>query len=113
MNLIIFILISIIPAFLWVWAFYRRDVAEPEPKDMILRLFIYGALSVIPAAFLESPFRGFIRESTPLPLLLITSIFVVGLVEEGVKLLAVFVGAYNNHEFNEVMDGIIYSVTAG
>ncbi len=113
MRLIFFLVVSIVPGLLWVWFFYRRDFKEPEPKALVLKLYGYGALSVVPAALIESPFRSLISDSANLPLLFIMSIFVVGLAEEGSKLLAVRYGAYDNEEFSEVMDGIIYSVTAG
>lgn len=113
MRLIFFLIVSILPGLLWVWFFYRRDENEPEPKALILKLFIYGGLSVIPAAILEAPFRRFIGDSANLPTLFLMSIFVVGFAEEGSKLLAVKFGVYDNREFSEVMDGIIYSVTAG
>jgi RsiW-degrading membrane proteinase PrsW (M82 family) len=37
----------------------------------------------------------------------------VGLIEEGAKFLSVYAGIYRNSEFDEAIDGIVYTVAAG
>lgn len=107
-------LISLGPGLLWVWFFYRKDRAEPEPKALVTKAFLYGVVSVFPAAFLEAPFRRVIATGRQdLVALLVVSVLVVGVVEEVSKFVAVKLAAYDNSEFDEVMDGIVYAVAAG
>ncbi|WP_408955621.1 PrsW family glutamic-type intramembrane protease [Natroniella sp. ANB-PHB2] len=111
MNLIYLIIISIIPGLLWVYFFYRKDKYEPEPVYLVLRLFLYGALLVIPVGLIEAPFANLIAQPPDLLTLLGVSIFVIGLVEEVGKFAVVWYAVYHSDEFNEVMDGIIYSIS--
>ncbi|MGE5587331.1 MAG: PrsW family intramembrane metalloprotease [Clostridia bacterium] len=106
--------VSLVPGLVWVWFFYRKDRAEPEPKALVTRAFAYGVLSVFPAAFLEAPFRRVMATGRQdLLALLAVSVLVVGVVEEVSKFVAVKLAAYDNAEFDEVMDGVVYAVAAG
>ncbi|HHV62032.1 MAG TPA: PrsW family intramembrane metalloprotease [Firmicutes bacterium] len=113
-GLIPLLIVSFLPGLFWVGFFYKKDRLEPEPKKLIIRTFLYGALAVFPAAMIETPFRPLIRlGQLNLVLLLPVTILVVGLVEESLKLLATWISVYDSPDFNEVMDGIIYSVSSG
>lgn len=110
-------LIAFVPGLLWVWYFYKKDIYEPEPKLYILKVFLVGALTVLPAAAMERmimfflPDRQMPKEVIPL---LFFSIFVIGIVEEFWKYVAVHSTVYQSQEFDEnPMDGLIYGVTAG
>ncbi|MCK8816074.1 PrsW family glutamic-type intramembrane protease [Natroniella sulfidigena] len=111
MNLLYLVIISIIPGLLWVYFFYRKDKYEPEPVRLVLRSFLYGALLVIPVGLIEAPFAGLIANPPSLTVLLGLSIFVIGLTEEVGKFAVVWYTIYDSDEFNEVMDGIIYSIS--
>ena len=110
-------LIAFIPGFLWVWYFYKKDIHEPEPKFNILKVFLFGALTVFPAAAMERIIiMTYPNQQMPTDYLgiLIFSIFVIGVVEEFWKYAAVRYSVYNTREFDEhPMDGLIYGVTAG
>ena len=47
------LLVSILPGVLWLAFFYRQDRYEPEPKRVIVRVFLGGMLMVIPAGAFE------------------------------------------------------------
>lgn len=109
--------IAFIPGLLWVWYFYKKDIYEPEPKVNILKVFLAGVLSVLPAAAMERAIlltypghqipQGYFD-------LLIFSVLVVGLIEEFWKYAAVRYTVFQTREFDEhPMDGLIYGVTAG
>lgn len=109
-GLVIF-LISLIPGLLWVWFFYRQD-REREPIRLVLWTFFAGMLAVIPAALLEFPFRDVLANPPNVLTRLLVAVVIIGLAEEGAKLLAVYYAAFRNREFDQIQDGIIYGVTA-
>lgn len=114
-HLIGLFLLSLLPALLWVWFFYRRDRFEREPVWLLARLFIAGMVAVLPAAAYEYPFRQLLFHPSDFVARALLAFLVVGLGEEAAKLLAVYVAVYRSpgrQEFNEVLDGIIYAVTA-
>jgi RsiW-degrading membrane proteinase PrsW (M82 family) len=86
-----------------MWYIYRKDRYEPEPKYLVAKIFLLGALSVFPAVLLEMPF----------PSGLFTYAVVAPVVEEGLKFCVVFFFVYKSVEFDEPMDGIVYAAAAG
>lgn len=113
MDLVWLFIVSIVPGVFWVWYFYRQDHLDPEPWSLILKSFIGGALAVIPIGLIESPFGNLLDRREDWGTLLLITIFVVGFSEEIFKFLGAYFSVYRHKEFNEVMDGIIYVVTAG
>lgn len=113
MSLVLLILVSVIPAVLWVWFFYSQDVHEPEPPRLIFKTFIFGIFATIPTGILEGPFRIYLQDSRNLLTLFLASIFGVGLIEELMKHFAFQLATYGSGEIDEPVDSIIYSVTAG
>jgi len=110
------LLVSILPGALWVWYFYKKDLYEPEPKKLIFKVFIGGMLIVFPAGYLESFGReGLIaaRNTGDIFLLFIYSLFLIGLIEEGLKFLLLGLVLRPYEELDEPVDGIIYGVTVG
>nr|WP_239559251.1 PrsW family glutamic-type intramembrane protease [Sporohalobacter salinus] len=98
---------------IWVYFFYRQDRYEPEPARLIIKAFIYGGIAILPVGVIEFPFADQLTATANPLRLLFLSIVVVGLTEEFFKLAVVYYGFYHSDEFNEVMDGIIYSISAG
>jgi RsiW-degrading membrane proteinase PrsW (M82 family) len=113
-GLIPLLIVSFLPGVLWVWFFYRKDKYQPEPISLVVKAFVYGAISVIPAALIEAPFRPFIAGEVPdIARVFVVTTLVIGLVEEMAKFIAVRLAVYDHADFNEVVDGIIYAVAAG
>lgn len=99
-------------SFFWFWIFYRLDKADPEPKRLIVKLIIFGALIAIPLAFLEvfifSIFPWFESES---PALIFISMFIfIAPIEEYGKYWILRRLVLKRAEFNQVIDGVIYAV---
>lgn len=110
------IAVTIVPGLLWVWYFYRKDIFEPEPKLLVLKVFGYGMLGVFAAALIESGIRDGLdaaRNTGDLIGLFFYAFIGIGLVEEGVKMAILWISAYRSRDFNEIMDGIIYGITVG
>ncbi|MFW5985502.1 MAG: PrsW family intramembrane metalloprotease [Halanaerobiaceae bacterium] len=105
--------VSILPGVFWVWYFYRKDIYDPEPKKLLVRDFLWGMVIVFPASFLEFPFRNLFSPDKSLLTILLASVLIVGFIEEGFKAGTVYFLHYNNPEFNEPIDGMIYGITVG
>jgi RsiW-degrading membrane proteinase PrsW (M82 family) len=106
------IALAVAPSLFLLWFFYNRDKYEKEPKRLVAKTFVYGLLSPILAFPLELLGGTIIPQTNDLPTLFLHVLLVVGLVEEGVKLLSVKLSAFKSGAFNEVMDGIVYTAAA-
>ncbi len=110
---LVLLLIALAPCLFLLWYFYHRDKYEPEPKKKILKIFFTGVLMTIPAVILEYGFglvldkltSGFIN-------IFILSFIIIAAIEEYLKYVVVMHGIYKSFDFNEVMDGIVYTVSA-
>lgn len=121
----LYLIFAVIPAFLWIYYFYKHDRGEKEPKRLLILAAVFGAIAVIPAAFLEIfitkniiPFFFPQIKAAPISaystfaVFLILNLIVVSVVEEVLKFLSVRLTVYNSERFNEISDGIVYMVTA-
>jgi len=105
------VIIAITPIIALAIGIYLVDRYDREPWRLLLLVFTLGALSVIPIMFLQrillsiNIFPGILS-------IAYTAFIVAGLTEEFFKRSAVMYGAYNNKNFNEKLDGIVYSVFA-
>lgn len=108
--------LAVIPAFIWLAFFYRRDRLEPEPKKMVLQVFVLGALlaSAVGVPFLRDIFKveSWLNAGGPWSAL-IGGVLVVGFTQEFLKYAAVRYSVYDSAEFDEAADGIIYATAAG
>jgi len=103
---------SILVALLWLKRFRKMDKYEKEPERLIYLAFGAGALAIVPSAILESFVDvSTLTGSSPSPNLFVVFLW-VGMVEEFFKYLAVRLTAYRSNQFNEVMDGMIYMISA-
>jgi len=115
MNLIVSLALAIIPALLIVIYFNRKDRAKPEPRGIIVKIFLLGILSIIPAIILELCVDQLKYFLNPYRILypIFKAFVTAALVEESLKLLIVRRFAFKRKCFDEVMDGIVYTVVAG
>ncbi|MEA2621361.1 MAG: protease PrsW [Chloroflexota bacterium] len=114
--LIVFGLIAaLVPAAIWLVFFYRRDRLEPEPKGMVIGVFVIGAL--VAAAVGIPLVEDWFDVGSWLNLNLLTQIagnvLVVGFVQMTLVYLAVRLSVYQSSEFDEWTDGILYGTAAG
>ena len=141
MNYILLIVFGLAPSIIWLFYYLRKDV-HPEPKRMILKIFIYGALITIPAVCLEICFqKGFdsislLISASPSPseisslfrygllqasslsysallIFFLYNIIAIGFVEEFFKYLVVKCKVLNHPEFDEPVDAMVYMIIAG
>jgi protease PrsW len=103
--------LAIAPGIAFAFFIYLYDRYDREPFKLLRNCFLFGALSIVPAILIESGF-GFlgIDEGGGLLITFVYAFFVVGLTEEGGKFIFLRFYAYPKKDFNEPMDGIVYSL---
>jgi RsiW-degrading membrane proteinase PrsW (M82 family) len=110
--IVILLLIALAPGLFLAWYFYHRDSYEPEPKLKIIKIFFIGALMVAPAALAELLLVNITRVTTQgIFHIFVLSFLIIAPIEELLKYFAVRKWIYNSLEFDEAMDGIVYTVS--
>lgn len=102
-------LMAIAPAVSISIAMYMSDRYEREPIPLLVKIFILGAISVIPTLFVEKFLSALNIFPGPLGVIYI-SFIVAGFTEEYFKRGVVLKYIYINKNFNEKLDGIVYCV---
>jgi len=109
------LLFSVAPALLWLVIFYRVDSREPEPKQLVIAVYLVGLL--LAAALYPPVVNGFFAVDGWMYqswwAQLLGEILVIGALGMGLVYFAVRVMLYKNPEFDERLDGIIYAMAAG
>ena len=120
------LVLPVVPGVVWMWILYRTDIYEPEPPEKVLSTFLLGVASIVPAFGLERlaglayPFLEAIERASfsttaslaeALPVAL-GCFLVIGPAEELAKFAAVRLYIFRDPEFDEPLDGIIYSSAA-
>lgn len=117
MALLASVLVGFIPAFFYAWLIYQLDRYEKEPLALLGGVFFWGAIIAAAGAFLVNTLFGMSVQTFTGSLAVAevtTSSLSAPLVEESLKGLAVLlVFWFARHEFDSILDGIIYAgVTA-
>ena len=113
-QLILIPILSLLPCVLWLWYFYSKSVYKRPPLHLIAVTFLLGGISTLLALALnllgQSLFLNIVGRGQLSHILVL--FFVVGPIEELTKLLVVLVYPYRQPEFDEPLDGVIYSTAA-
>ena len=114
MNSLVPLILAIIPTIFLVRYFYLKDINKPEPIRLIIKIFIMGILCTIPIVFIEVMMMGIIEPFTSNIIIysFLQAFIVAGLCEETIKLMIIRFFIYNNKHFDEIMDGIVYTIVA-
>lgn len=113
MNINFLLVAAIIPVIVLCYYIYKKDVNK-EPMTLLLRIFFLGFFSAIPVLVLElllDPFFSTDNYSNFF-ILFLNTLVTISLVEEGFKWIITKIFGYNNKEFDEIYDIIVYSVFA-
>ena len=100
-NFLMAALGGILPALFWLWFWLREDRRHPEPKGLILEAFIMGGVGTFFALALEKYAQGFALTGLALGISWAT-------IEEIIKYLAAYLGAFIHKDFDEPVDAMIY-----
>lgn len=109
------VILALVPAAIWLAIFYAQDVREPEPKRLVLAVFLLGALlaQAVGRLVTEDLFRVSQWMATAGPLLhILAAIFIIGFTEMFLVYAAVRYSVYGLPEFDERVDGVIYGTAA-
>ncbi len=94
------------PGIFWLWYFYKRDTCEPEPRRLILSAFLLGMAITLPVAVIEALVGDVVGS------LFFLAVIAAPIVEETGKFLAVRWTVFPSGQFDQVIDGVTYSVAA-
>ena len=113
LNYPLLLVFGLAPSIVWLLFYLGKD-ARPEPKRMILKVFLWGMAAAIPAIAIELGILSLLPQLN-LPRELASALYVflgVALVEEFLKYGVVRWKVFNNPVFDEPVDLIIYMITA-
>lgn len=106
------VILSVVPAIGLAGFIWLADVGAEEPLVLLVATFLLGMLFATFAGVLNT-IGFFAFAAVPVVSTLLFYYVVVGPVEEGIKLLAVWLYAYRHRRFDAVIDGAIYGAVAG
>ncbi len=112
-RIIIYIIFGILPSLTWL-AYYLRKDAHPEPKRMVLKIFLWGALITLPVFFVQIGFTYLLSgiNLNPIAKELIYWFLVIALSEEFFKYLVIRIKVINSPHLDEPLDVMLYMVVA-
>ncbi|NLI92955.1 MAG: PrsW family intramembrane metalloprotease [Peptococcaceae bacterium] len=104
-------MIALAPVIALGLAAYFTDRFDREPLRILIKVFIWGCLSVIPTIIVERTLSAF-NIFGGLLASAFSAFIVAGITEEFFKREVVLRTVFRNKAFNEKLDGIIYAVFA-
>ncbi len=111
MNILILLAFAIAPGVSIAIFIYLKDKHEREPIGLLVKSFFYGMGSVVITLIISVPLSMVIPiNEQDLSQQAVHAFIIVALVEEFSKYIFVRGVLYNNPNFNEPFDGIVYSV---
>jgi len=111
--MIILLAAAVLPAIYLLSQVYKMDTIEKEPWSLLRKLLLWGAISGVPAALVESLLTGVlvnVFEEGTLLYNLAAGFIVAALVEECFKFFFLYKFTFNNPAFNYRFDGVVYAV---
>ncbi len=118
METLLLIFLSILPAIILLWYFERQDKGRKEPRKLKWKIFGWGIMAAIFAVIIELniedayTFFSITPESNFWIYTFLTAFITASLTEEAIKLWVVKTHIYKDKNFDEVMDGITYTIIA-
>lgn len=114
MDILLSVCIAVLPGIALALAMYIRDHHEPEPLGLLALAFGLGIAAFLVSLIPESVLRIFIEDAgNILESRALHAFGTIALAEELCKFVVVRYILYPNPNFNEPLDGIVYSVMTG
>jgi len=103
---LIYFLFAITPILFWMVFYFKKDL-HPEPKKMILKVFILGILAACVTSVFEMTILG-VFTGKYLLFVILQSFFIIALIEEVLKYLVVKICVFSSPELDEPLDVMLY-----
>jgi len=110
-RLILYVFFGVLPALVWLSYYLRKDV-HPEPRLMILKVFLWGSLITLPVFLVQLGLSNLLSE-IKLPTFIISILYwflVIALTEEFFKYLVVKLKVCGSHHMDEPLDIMLYMI---
>ena len=113
-RLIVGLVLTIVPAALWLLFFYQQDRLEPEPHQYVVGVFILGILlgGAIEQRLIDDVFQARRWMTAGSPNYFLGAVLLHGILTAALAYTAVRATVMSTDEFDEPIDGIIYSTAA-
>lgn len=111
LNTFVALGLGLLPSIIWLVFFLQEDRLRPEPRGLLIKVFLIGALMIIPAFLIQKylgPLFGVYERSQYNFALFL----VFGGIEEILKFFAAYFAIHKKREFDEPLDAMIYMITA-
>lgn len=107
------IFLAAAPALIWLGFFYQQDRAEPEPKQLVARIFVFGALAAVVMPLVNQTIGQTVGQVSGLAARLLLAILTIALIQEVLKVAMVRYVVLGTREFDYHQDGIVYGLASG
>lgn len=114
MDYFTYITLGILPSIIWLFYYLRKDL-HPEPKKLIIQVFILGMLITPSSITLEKAYLWIFQKIdhiTAYSFGIILFLIGISFIEEFLKYLAVKLRMSKDPEFNEPTDAMIYLIVS-
>jgi len=112
-TIILYIFFGILPSLTWLFYYLSKDL-HPEPKRMILKIFLWGALITVPVFFTQIGLAYLLGKInlSPIATSIIYWFLVISFTEEIFKYLVVRLKVISSPHLDEPLDIMLYMVVA-
>lgn len=112
-TILIYVFFGVLPSLTWLLYYLRKDL-HPEPKRMIIKIFLWGALMTLPVFFVQIGLTSLLNMASLGNLVksIIYWFLIIAFSEELFKYLVVRVKVINSPHLDEPVDLMIYMVVA-
>jgi len=113
LNIIIYIFFGLLPSLVWLFYYLTKDL-HPEPKRMIIKIFLWGAMITLPVFFVQIGFTSLLGmfDISKTVSAFIYWFLIIAFSEEIFKYLVVKMKVINSPHLDEPVDIMIYMVVA-
>ncbi len=116
-RFILYLIFGTLPSFIWLLYYLKKDL-HPEPKRMIIKVFLIGCIITVPVYLLQVKITDFLNQLQIFPFFtyyppladVLKWFVAIAFIEEFFKFLAVKIGVFHSGQIDEPIDLMIYMV---
>jgi len=109
--IIAYVILGLLPSFIWL-SFYLKEDLHPEPKKMILNVFLLGGLITIPVFFVQIGLNRLLDLTGIDPIIydIVHWFLIIALSEELFKYFVFRAKVFDSYHLDEPIDAMIYMI---